>query len=229
MNWLCFSETSRQRAFERFELLRAHLEDSGSLAAIAREARLSYRTLEYWLERYRTSGVVALARKTCSALSVRNSCTKPMIGCRIVLAGMLSMLTCFGCGGEPLKIGMVAPVTGSLAETGLYQIQGAKLAVEEINKAGGVLGRPIELVIEDSQSTNPGSVLAFSKLTGDKDIPAFIGPIFSTQIQAMAPDIQRTGRPVIIGATDPRLTHVGYTWLFRSLDSTAINRAFKST
>ena len=59
----CFSETSRQRAFERFELLRAHLEDGRSLAAIAREARLSSRTLQYWLERYRTSGLIALARK----------------------------------------------------------------------------------------------------------------------------------------------------------------------
>ena len=139
---------------------------------------------------------------------------KPMIGCRIVLAGMLAMLTCFGRGAEPLKIGMVAPVTGPLA-VDRYGILGAKLAVEEINKAGGVLGRPIELVIEDSQSTNPGSVLAFSKLAGDKDIPAFIGPIFSTQIHAIAPDIQRTGRPVMIGATDPRLTHMGNPWLFR--------------
>jgi branched-chain amino acid transport system substrate-binding protein len=139
---------------------------------------------------------------------------KPMIGCRIVLAGMLAMLTCFGRGAEPLNIGMVAPVTGPLA-VDRYGILGAKLAVEEINKAGGVLGRPIELVIEDSQSTNPGSVLAFSKLAGDKDIPAFIGPIFSTQIHAIAPDIQRTGRPVMIGATDPRLTHMGNPWLFR--------------
>src|ERR1700736_2154609 len=138
-----------------------------------------------------------------------------MIGCRIVLAGVLAMLTCFGRGAEPLKIGMVAPVTGPLAETGRYQIQGAKLAVEEINKAGGLLGRPIELVIEDNQTTNPGVVLAFSKLAGDKDIPGFIGPILSTQVHAMAPDIQRTGRPVMIGGTDPQLTHMDNPWLFR--------------
>ena len=59
----CFSEASRQRAFERFEFLRAHLEEGRPLAAVAREAGLSYRTLQYWLERYRTSGLVALARK----------------------------------------------------------------------------------------------------------------------------------------------------------------------
>jgi branched-chain amino acid transport system substrate-binding protein len=140
---------------------------------------------------------------------------KRMIGCRIVLAGVLSMLTCFGRGAEPLKIGMVAAVSGPAAESGLYRIQGAKLAVEEINKAGGLLGRQIELVIEDDQTTNPGAVLAFSKLAGDKDIPAFIASTVSTQVHAMAPDVQRTGRPVMIGATDPQLTHMGNPWLFR--------------
>src|SRR6202007_2256015 len=134
---------------------------------------------------------------------------------RIVLAAALSMLACFGRAAEPLKIGMVAPLTGPAAEVGRYQTQGAKLAAEEVNKAGGVLGRPIELLIEDSQSTNPGGVLAFSKLAGDKDIPAFIGPTFSTQIHAMAPDIQRLGKPVMIGGTDPQLTHMGNPWLFR--------------
>jgi branched-chain amino acid transport system substrate-binding protein len=138
-----------------------------------------------------------------------------MISLRIVLAGMLAILACLGRATEPLKIGMVAPISGPAAELGHYESQGAKLAVEEINKAGGLLGRPIEFVIEDDQTTNPGVVLAFSKLAGDKDIPAFIGPIFSTQVHAMAPDIQRTDRPVMIGATDPQLTHMGNPWLFR--------------
>src|SRR5580704_9372381 len=101
---------------------------------------------------------------------------KQMTSCRLVLASILAMLTCFGRGAEPLKIGMVVAVSGPVAESGLYRIQGAKLAVEEINKAGGLLGRQIELVIEDDQTTNPGTVLAFSKLAGDKDIPGFIGP-----------------------------------------------------
>ena len=92
---------------------------------------------------------------------------------------------------------------------------GAKLAAEEVNKAGGVLGRPIDLVIEDDQTTNPGIVLAFSKLAGDKDIPAFIGSVRNTQVHAMAPDIQRLGKPVMIGGTDPQLTHMGNPWLFR--------------
>ena len=113
---------------------------------------------------------------------------------RVVLAGLTVVLTCLASSAEPLKIGMVALLTGPEPETGRYEIQSAKLAAEEVNKAGGVLGRPIELVIEDDQSTNPGVVLAFSKLAGDKDIPAFIGPVRSTQVHAIAPDIQRLGR-----------------------------------
>ena len=43
---------------------------------------------------------------------------------------------------EPIKIGMVVPLTGSIADAGRYGVQGAKLAIEEVNKAGGALGRP---------------------------------------------------------------------------------------
>ncbi len=116
---------------------------------------------------------------------------------------------------DTLKIGMVQPLTGPAAESGKYQTQGAKLAVEAVNKAGGVLGKQVELVIEDDQTTNPGAVLAFSKLASDPSITAFIGSIRSTQVQAMSPDIQKYGRPVMIGGTDPTLTHSGNPWLFR--------------
>jgi branched-chain amino acid transport system substrate-binding protein len=116
---------------------------------------------------------------------------------------------------DPIRIGMVVPMTGAIAESGRYGIQGAKLAIEEINKAGGVLGRPLELVTEDDQSANPTTILAFNKITGDKDIVAVLGPTRSTQIQAIAPAVLKAGIPVMIGGTDPALTHAGNPWLFR--------------
>jgi branched-chain amino acid transport system substrate-binding protein len=133
----------------------------------------------------------------------------------VVLAGALVLVAGVAWAADPIKIGMVAPLSGPGAESGRFQTQGAKLAAEEINKAGGVLGRPLELVIEDDQTTNPGVVLAFSKLAGDAGIPAFLGPIRSTQIHAMAPDALKLGKPVLIGGTDPALTHMGNPWLFR--------------
>jgi branched-chain amino acid transport system substrate-binding protein len=117
--------------------------------------------------------------------------------------------------GATIKIGMCAPVTGPAAESGGYAIKGAKLALDAVNKAGGILGKQAELVIEDDQTTNPGIVLAFSKLAAQSDIVGFLGSIRSTQVHAMAPDVTKLGKPVMIGGTDPNLTHMGNQWLFR--------------
>ena len=117
---------------------------------------------------------------------------------------------------EPLKIGVVNEVTGPQAEAGQFTVNGIKLAQDEINKAGGVLGRQIELRIEDNGSTNPGTVLAFSKLTSEGGLAAIIGPIRSTQIQAASPTIAKAGVPTMIGGTDTSLTHVNNPWVFRA-------------
>src|SRR5438270_11734804 len=117
--------------------------------------------------------------------------------------------------GSTIRIGMCVPVTGPAAEQGRWAQNGAKLALAAVNKAGGVLGKQVELVIEDDQTTNPGIVLAFSKLAAQPDIVAFLGSIRSTQVHAMAPDVLKLGKPVMIGGTDPNLTHMGNQWLFR--------------
>jgi branched-chain amino acid transport system substrate-binding protein len=132
-----------------------------------------------------------------------------------ILAAALGLTAFAAQAADPIKVGMVAPLTGPGAESGRFQTQGAKLAADEVNKAGGVLGRPLELVIEDDQTTNPGVVLAFSKLAGNAEFAAFLGPIRSTQIHAMAPDALKLGKPVLIGGTDPALTHMGNPWFFR--------------
>ena len=117
--------------------------------------------------------------------------------------------------GATLKIGMVIPVTGPAAESGKYALTGAKIALERINKAGGVLGKQVELITEDDQTTNPGAVLAFSKLAAQPDIVAFLGSIRSTQVHAMAPDLLKVAKPMMFGGTDPQLTKIGNKWLFR--------------
>jgi branched-chain amino acid transport system substrate-binding protein len=117
--------------------------------------------------------------------------------------------------GDSIKIGMVLSVTGSGADGGKYALAGAKIALDRVNKAGGVLGKQVELITDDDQTTNPGTVLAFSKLAVQPDIVAFIGEIRSTQTHAMAPDILKTGKPVCFGGTDPKLTKMGNPWLIR--------------
>src|SRR5271163_2157173 len=125
------------------------------------------------------------------------------------------VITSANAQGATLKIGMCVPVTGPAAEQGLWAQNGAKLALDAVNKAGGVMGKQLELIVEDDQTTNPGIVLAFSKLAAQSDIVAFLGSIRSTQVHAMAPDVLKLGKPVMIGGTDPNLTHMGNQWLFR--------------
>ena len=115
---------------------------------------------------------------------------------------------------DTLKIGVTSPVTGPAAESGGFQLTGIKLAVDEVNETG-VLGRKLETVVDDDATTNPGAVLAFSRLSGDPAMVGFIGSIRSTQVNAMSPDVLKIGKPMMIGGTDPSLTHAGNKWLFR--------------
>jgi len=158
-------------------------------------------------------------RKQVLAVSINIECMQKTRRSMMLWLLALPLLMGIGVpdahGVEPIKIGLVSEITGANAEAGSYTINGTKLAIDMINKNGGVLGRPLELVIEDNQSTNPGTVLAFSKLGGDKTIVAIIGPIRSTQVQAASPAIAKAGIPVMIGGTDPSLTKVNNPWLFR--------------
>lgn len=115
---------------------------------------------------------------------------------------------------DTIKIGVMTPLTGPAAEAGKLQQNGIKIAVDAVNERG-VLGRKVEIVTEDDQTTNPGAVLAFSRLASRPDIAAFIGPIRSTQVNAVAPDVLKTAKPMLFGGTDPTLTRQGNPWLFR--------------
>ena len=125
------------------------------------------------------------------------------------------MLSRVARAAETLKIGMVLPVTGPAAAVGGYALAGAKIALDRVNKSGGVLGKQLELITEDDQTTNPGAVLAFSKLASQPDIVAFLGPVRSTQNHAIANDILKTAKPFCFGGTDPALTKMGNPWMIR--------------
>jgi branched-chain amino acid transport system substrate-binding protein len=126
-----------------------------------------------------------------------------------------SMVSRSARAADTLKIGMVLPATGPAAAVGGYALAGAKIALDRVNKSGGVLGKQLELVTEDDQTTNPGAVLAFSKLAAQPDIIAFLGPVRSTQNHAIANDILKTAKPFCFGGTDPALTKMGNPWMIR--------------
>ena len=106
-------------------------------------------------------------------------------------------------GGDTVKIGMVLSVTGPGADGGKYALAGAKIALDRVNKAGGVLGKQVELITEDDQTTNPGAVLAFSKLAAQPDIVAFLGEIRSTRTTRWRPISSRQASPSASAAPIP--------------------------
>src|SRR5256885_17187590 len=87
----------------------------------------------------------------------------------------------------PIRIGQVIPITGEAAEAGRYHKYGAELAVEQVNKAGGIKGRKLELVQEDDKTTNPGAVAALQRLLEAKDLPAIARANPSHPALAMLP------------------------------------------
>src|SRR5262245_35371912 len=81
---------------------------------------------------------------------------------------------------DTIKIGVSQPLTGAFAASGNYVAQGAKIAEDEINKAGGVLGKKIQLVIEDSKSNPTEAVSTAEKLIVKDKVPVMIGAWSST-------------------------------------------------
>jgi branched-chain amino acid transport system substrate-binding protein len=118
-------------------------------------------------------------------------------------------------GAEAVRIGQIAPLSGGGAASGPSHVNGARLALDMVNSAGGVLGRPAELVVEDGLSTPDGAVTAFRRLMARGDIAGALGSTRSVEMHALAPEILTAGRPVLFGGTDPALTELGNPWLFR--------------
>ncbi|HXQ53843.1 MAG TPA: ABC transporter substrate-binding protein [Stellaceae bacterium] len=86
----------------------------------------------------------------------------------------------------PLKIGMVDPLTGVYAAVAQNEVTGAKLAVEQINAKGGILGRPIELLVEDSANDVGTGVQKARKLIERDEVTFVIGDVNSGIAQAIA-------------------------------------------
>jgi len=89
-------------------------------------------------------------------------------------------------GETPLRIGMVDPMTGVYAAVASNEVHGARLAVEQINAKGGVLGRPIELLVEDSANDVGTGVQKTRKLIERDQVNFIIGDVNSGIAQAMA-------------------------------------------
>ena len=115
----------------------------------------------------------------------------------------------------PIKVGEIASLTGKEAAFGQSSHKGTLLAIEELNAAGGVLGRTLDLVTEDNQSKAGESATAARKLISRDHISALLGEVASSRSLEMAPIAQSSKIPMISpSSTNPKVTAVG-SYIFR--------------
>lgn len=116
---------------------------------------------------------------------------------------------------QPIRIAAIFSETGIAAPHNLPLIEMTKLAVLHINSQGGLLGRPLQLLIFDNLSTPIGSALAAQRAVAE-NVTAVIGAHWSSHSLAMAPILQEAGIPMISpGSTNPEVT-VGKNYIFRA-------------
>src|SRR6202012_2619260 len=122
----------------------------------------------------------------------------------------LALVTVGANGQESIKIGGIQPLTGSVAYNGTTDVNGSKLALDEINAKGGVLGKKVELVIEDGQCRPANSVNAAEKLIQRDKVVAISGAFCSSATLAIMPVAANYKLPLITGvSSSPELTEKG--------------------
>lgn len=123
---------------------------------------------------------------------------------------------------EPLEIGVLVPLSGSLAVWGVNSERGVKLAAERINAAGGIDGRPVDLLVEDSECKPERAVAVLRGWSARGDVPAVVGAICSSDVLAMAP-VAESSEIVVLstGASNPAISEAGH-FIFRNWPSDRI-------
>lgn len=134
----------------------------------------------------------------------------------VILGGFaLGVTGCNKGGGDTIKIGQFASLTGSEATFGISSDEGLRLAVDEINSQGGVLGKQIELVTEDNRGQTSETQTVVQKLINRDKVVAVIGEVASSRSKAAAPICQQNKIPMISPAsTNPEVTAIG-DYIFR--------------
>jgi branched-chain amino acid transport system substrate-binding protein len=133
-----------------------------------------------------------------------------------LLAAFASLPGASAMAANEIAIGEYGSLTGGTATFGISTDEGVKLALDGINAKGGLIGRPIRLVIEDDQSKPEGAVTAVQKLLTQDRVVAVIGEVASSRSIAAGPLCQRGHVPMLSpSSTNPKVTQIG-DYIFRA-------------
>ncbi len=131
--------------------------------------------------------------------------------------------------GEPVKIGAIFSVTGPAAPLGEPEQLAAEMVEEAVNKTGGILGRPLKIIIEDDGSEESKAASAVKKLIEQEKVCAIIGPTLSGTTLAIVDAIQKAEIPMFACAASAKITHPVKKWVFScaQTDVLAVKRIVK--
>jgi branched-chain amino acid transport system substrate-binding protein len=129
----------------------------------------------------------------------------------------------------PIKIGALFSVTGPPSFLGEPERNTAMMLVEEINKAGGIKGRMLELVVYDTQGDATKAVQAATRLIKDDKVVAIIGPSTTGDTMAVIPIVEKAQIPMVSCAAGVKITDPVKKWVFKTAqnDSLAVARIYE--
>jgi branched-chain amino acid transport system substrate-binding protein len=140
---------------------------------------------------------------------------KKLIVALLSLAFLLGSLgLVFGEGTQeeagPIKVGMYADLSAGTAQWGTDAEKGARLRIKEVNEAGGIMGRQVELVLYDCKLSPTEAVKAYTRLATQDKVAAVYGSLISNTALAVSPVAAQTKIPVVSRAMDERATTPGF-------------------
>ena len=142
---------------------------------------------------------------------------KRSVSTKALLAGLLVAGTMFSSGqtalaaasGDPIEIGVIIGLTGPNAVAGNDALGAMQIAVEEANAAGGVTGRPLELIVEDNEGRPKAGVEAANKLADFDQVPVAVGGYSSAIALPVGQVFNKKGIVWVTDATTNKLKSVG--------------------
>src|ERR1700750_1000248 len=127
---------------------------------------------------------------------------------------------------ESIKVGVIQPLTGAFAASGNYVANGAWIAAEEITAKGGVLGKKIELVIEDNKSNPTEAAAVAEKLITNDKVPVMMGAWGSSLTLAVMPKLIEYETPMVVETSSSgKITTTGNPYIFRISPPSSVEAA----
>jgi branched-chain amino acid transport system substrate-binding protein len=146
-----------------------------------------------------------------------------------VVAAVVLLCASLAMAATPIKIGGLFAVTGPAAFLGEPERNTAKMVIDEINKAGGVKGRKLELVAYDTAGDATKAVQLATKLIKDDKVVAIIGPSTTGETMAVIPVVEKEQVPLISCSAGSKITDPVKKWVFKTAqnDTLAVGKIFE--